>query len=491
MSQSQGSLHKQPLSGQLYGPYGSPYGMRDPGHPDGSGHPEHSGLPEYGGLPEREGPYGFPAQRPQGTPPYGTPAPQDGAPQDRAPQHAAPAAGVAQTGGRAAARRAAQAHQAQAQAQARRGSARGGARGETANRLVPQALVIACLAGGTTAFVAHDKEIELNVDGSPRTLHTFADDVGELLEDEGLRAGPHDALSPAPQEGLSNGDEVELRYGRPLALTLDGQQSRLWTTARTVDEALRELGVRPEGAYLSMPRTHALSRNGTVLEVRTERSVTFVADGREHTVRTNAATVEQAVQDAGIVLKGYDTTSVAPDSFPRDGQTINIMRITGSQKVRDEPVRFDTVRREDPELSEGTEVVVRQGRQGVKRVTYQLRTVNGVKRKPKQVGAEVVDRPQARIVKVGTKKLPDSVAGADGLNWQGLAQCESGGRPDSVDASGTYGGLYQFDTSTWQSLGGSGSPQEAPAEEQTSRAKKLYVDRGSSPWPVCGRKLTQ
>ncbi|NEE57613.1 transglycosylase, partial [Streptomyces sp. SID8455] len=26
--------------------------------------------------------------------------------------------------------------------------------------------------------------------------------------------------------------------------------------------------------------------------------------------------------------------------------------------------------------------------------------------------------------------------------------------------------------------------------EQTYRAKKLYVQRGASPWPHCGRRLT-
>ncbi|MET9972375.1 ubiquitin-like domain-containing protein, partial [Streptomyces sp. NPDC006356] len=61
-------------------------------------------------------------------------------------------------------------------------------------RLVPQALVVAFLAGGTSAFVAKDKAIELNVDGKPRTLHTFADDVTELLDEEGVEVGAHDAV---------------------------------------------------------------------------------------------------------------------------------------------------------------------------------------------------------------------------------------------------------------------------------------------------------
>ncbi|MEU2162946.1 ubiquitin-like domain-containing protein [Streptomyces sp. NPDC019208] len=356
-------------------------------------------------------------------------------------------------------------------------------------RLIPQALVVAFLAGGTTAFVAADKAVRLSVDGVPRTLHTFADDVDELLAEEGLTVGEHDLVAPAPGTDLAHGDEVVVRFGRPVTLTIDGRSRQVWTTARTVEEALRQVGVRANGASMSVSRSRSISRTGLDVDVLTERTVTLLADGRARTIRTNAATAREAVEAAGITLGDLDTTSVPPDSFPRDGQTITVMRISDTEEVRDEPIPYDTVRTDDPGLHRGTEVVARAGRAGARRVTYSVRTVNGVRQKPRKVSEAVVREPVAQQVKTGTKRPPDSVRGAEGLNWKALAQCESGGRPDAVDPSGTYGGLYQFDTRTWQSLGGRGRPQDASPEEQTYRAKKLYVQRGASPWPHCGRRL--
>ncbi|WP_326655247.1 MULTISPECIES: ubiquitin-like domain-containing protein [unclassified Streptomyces] len=360
---------------------------------------------------------------------------------------------------------------------------------DTLRRLIPQALVVAFLAGGTSAFVANDKAVRLSIDGVPRTMHTFADDVQELLEDEGLHVTGHDIIAPAPGAALASGDEIIVRYGRPVMLTLDGQRRRVWTTARTVDGALRQLGVRADGAYLSASRSSPISRTGLALDVRTERTVTFMADGRERAIRTNAASVREALDEAGIELRGQDTTSVPLTGFPRDGQTITVMRITTAEEIREEPIDFETERTGDSSLLAGTDVVARPGRPGARRVTYFLRTVNGVRQKPKKIAEEVVREPVTQQVKVGTKRLPDSVQGADGLNWDALARCESGGRPGAVDPSGTYGGLYQFDTRTWHALGGSGRPQDAPATEQTYRAKKLFVQRGASPWPHCGRRL--
>ncbi|MEV2213786.1 ubiquitin-like domain-containing protein [Streptomyces sp. NPDC050997] len=359
----------------------------------------------------------------------------------------------------------------------------------TMRRLLPQALVVAFLAGGTTAFVAEDKAIELSVDGRPSTLHTFADDVTELLAEEGVEVGAHDVIVPAPGEALASGDEVAVHYARPVRLTLDGQRREVWTTAHTVEEALQQMGVRAEGAYLSASRSRRIGREGLALRVRTERSVTVMADGRARTIRTNAATVREAVAEAGITLRGQDATSVGPESFPRDGQTVTVLRITGTKEVREELIPFGVERTEDASLFQGTEVVERAGQPGLRRVTYTLRTVNGVRQKPRWVRTEVVREPRAQVVKVGTKPLPTSVEGADQLNWQGLAACESGGRPGAVDSSGTYGGLYQFDTQTWQSLGGTGRPQDATESEQTLRAKKLYMRQGTGPWPHCGGRL--
>ena len=87
------------------------------------------------------------------------------------------------------------------------------------------------------------------------------------------------------------------------------------------------------------------------------------------------------------------------------------------------------------------------------------------------------DRPKASSGKA-------NLSGA----WAKVANCESSGNPRAVNGAGYYG-LFQFDLQTWRSVGGSGNPAKASAAEQLMRAKKLYAQRGASPWPVCGKYL--
>jgi soluble lytic murein transglycosylase-like protein len=63
---------------------------------------------------------------------------------------------------------------------------------------------------------------------------------------------------------------------------------------------------------------------------------------------------------------------------------------------------------------------------------------------------------------------------------------ESGGNPAAVNTSSGAGGLYQFLLSTWQSLGYSGLPQDAPVAEQQQAFDRLYAQAGSSPWSTDG-----
>ena len=76
-------------------------------------------------------------------------------------------------------------------------------------------------------------------------------------------------------------------------------------------------------------------------------------------------------------------------------------------------------------------------------------------------------------------------ASADGVNWDAVAACESGGNWSTATGNGYYGGL-QFTMGTWQSNGGAGSPHAASREEQIRVAENVLQSQGIGAWPVCG-----
>ncbi|MGH3982274.1 MAG: transglycosylase family protein [Pseudonocardiaceae bacterium] len=72
------------------------------------------------------------------------------------------------------------------------------------------------------------------------------------------------------------------------------------------------------------------------------------------------------------------------------------------------------------------------------------------------------------------------------MNWDAIAQCESGGNWAISTGNGYYGGL-QFKLSTWRANGGVGNPANATRERQIAVAERVLVSQGIGAWPVCGK----
>jgi len=72
--------------------------------------------------------------------------------------------------------------------------------------------------------------------------------------------------------------------------------------------------------------------------------------------------------------------------------------------------------------------------------------------------------------------------------WDSLAQCESSGDWSTNTGNGFYGGL-QFTLESWQTVGGTGYPNEASPAEQIAMAERLHAIQGWNAWPACSAKL--
>jgi hypothetical protein len=80
--------------------------------------------------------------------------------------------------------------------------------------------------------------------------------------------------------------------------------------------------------------------------------------------------------------------------------------------------------------------------------------------------------------------LSTGTAKADSMNWDAVAQCESGGNWAANTGNGHFGGL-QFKQATWSSNGGFGSPVNASREEQIRVAENVLASQGPKAWPKC------
>jgi resuscitation-promoting factor RpfB len=355
---------------------------------------------------------------------------------------------------------------------------------------VAAALVL--LTTGGAAAITMDKSVTITVDGEAREFHTFAGTVGGALRAADLVMGEHDTLAPGADTRIRDGSQIVLRRGRLVTVRLDGQERDVWTTALTVEEALRQLGMHVEGFEVSADRSRRIPLEGMTFDVRSAKTV-VLTDGGEpaREVSTTALTVEELLADLGVALETTD--AVVPDAATPlvAGLAIQVTRVRVSEVSETQEIAPPVEETDDPEMEKGEEEVTDPGAPGEQIVVYKVTTTNGKVTAREQLTVTVTKEPLVRKVTVGTKP-PLNPDITDGEIWDALAECEAGGNWAINTGNGYYGGL-QFNRQTWLAYDGdqyAPLPHQATREQQIDIATALRDDRGGyGAWPSCSSQL--
>ena len=215
------------------------------------------------------------------------------------------------------------------------------------------------------------------------------------------------------------------------------------------------------------------------------------------------------LEKAGVSAGPIDRVTMEHNGGEATLRVARVVRGTASSTTE---IPYETEEREDAEAEEGTEKTVQEGAAGSEVTETYQETIDGNVTVSAFLSTTRTE-PTKRIVSKGTKakkaedaasksssssdssgssssssgSAPAAVSGDDAAIWAAIAQCESGGHP-SINTGNGYYGMYQFSLPTWRSVGGSGLPSDASAEEQTMRARMLQQRSGWGQWG-CAYKL--
>ncbi|WP_040885121.1 resuscitation-promoting factor [Janibacter sp. HTCC2649] len=371
-------------------------------------------------------------------------------------------------------------------------------------RFAAQGAAALTVAAGSFGVAHLDKAVALSVDGQSSSLHVFGSTVGDALAKKGIKVGEHDQVVPSIGSSLEDGDTISVRYGRKLTVTIDGVAKEYWTTATTVDAALRDLNIRAgSDAKLSASRSQALGRQGLALTVSTPKAFSVKLGGKTQTFTTDAATVGEALSTAGVAVDRDDLVAPARTATLTRGLAVAVTKVDVKSSAKSESVAFGTVTKKDATLLEGQKKVLTAGKAGARALVLRLTYLDGVLKGTKVLSSSTTSQPVAQVVAIGTKPKPaapkptasapapsaGNTSGA-GINlsnaamWDRIAECESSGNWSINTGNGYYGGL-QFDLQTWRGAGGgdfASRPDLASRAEQITVANRVYADRGLQPW---------
>ena len=374
--------------------------------------------------------------------------------------------------------------------------------------VISVAAATALLVAGTaaTAIGTSYRHVTVEVDGVTHDVSGFFTTAGDALSTAGVSVGAHDLVAPASDQSVANGDTVVVRTATEYNVTVDGNQTTAWSTASSIHGVLAALPASASSMAADRSYTRAempVAEAGETIHVIADGATTdVVASSDEGTT----AILEKAGISAGLI----DRVTLEHNGGEA---TLRVARVVRGNVSTTTEIPYETEEREDAEAEEGTEKTVQEGVAGSEVTETYQETVDG-NVTVSAVLSTTRTEPTKRIVSKGTKakkaedaasksssssdssgssassssaSAPAAVSGDDAAIWAAIAQCESGGNP-SINTGNGYYGMYQFSLPTWRSVGGSGLPSDASAEEQTMRARMLQQRSGWGQWG-CAYKL--
>jgi uncharacterized protein YabE (DUF348 family) len=365
-------------------------------------------------------------------------------------------------------------------------------RGRRFTRLLPgprvfaiALLVIATVLGGgwavTRLVEPGGSQVTLLVDGSRQEMRTDAPTVADVLKAQRVHLGRNDVVVPSASSSLHDGLHIDVLRAFPVTVDLDGSVRTVRTVETSAENLAKQLKLGKLTAVRNQPGRLAA---GSTVVFRTRISGSLKVDNQSVTFDSPSRTVDELLQSYNVNLQGDDFVVPAPDTVLKDGATVTVVRVGADVTQSTEKIPFGTVQQPDPSLPIGQTRVIQDGQDGTMTVTYRQRVENG-QRGDRTVVSEVPTvAPKPQIVGYGTYADP---------HWDELAQCESGGRWDTVDPNpnGYDGGLGIY-VKTWLAFGGGEfAPRAgyATREQQIIVGQRIYDKLGWDPWGCANNVL--
>jgi uncharacterized protein YabE (DUF348 family) len=275
-----------------------------------------------------------------------------------------------------------------------------------------------------TACQAKTTPVTILADGQVYSINTVQRVPAVILKDLGITLKPADRIlylgSNTPVDtALPEAKSYTLTIRRSVDITIISPEGRkiIQSSALTVGQAMSEAGYSVYVGDLLDPPAETPISGELEIHYQPGREIVISVDGIQLISRSAAATVGEALAEAGVSLVGLDISQ--PDesaSIPEDGH-IRVVRVVEAVTLSEKTIPFNTRTELTATLELDQQGLVQGGEPGLAITRVRTRSEDGVQVSQQTESESIVRPPQDRIMGFGTKIVIRS-ATIDGVTFE-------------------------------------------------------------------------
>jgi len=172
--------------------------------------------------------------------------------------------------------------------------------------------------------------------------------------------------------------------------------------AVTVGELFEEIGMEVVSGDRMFPEKDANLFSGMTVFVEREKKISIKVDGETKEYSSYQRTIQAVLDESGIELREEDIIKPTREALLDRTTKISVTRVEIKEETVEKKIAFETVEKEDAEISFRKRVVTQKGESGIRSYRYRVSYHDGKEVGRKLLGNEITKEPVKEIVTQGT-----------------------------------------------------------------------------------------
>ena len=245
--------------------------------------------------------------------------------------------------------------------------------------------------------------VVVNANGEQQDIATHAKTVEDVLLSQDITISEHDKVSPSLDTEITDGMEISWEQAEEIFISVDGNQSSIWTTEKLVKNILEEANIEvAEQDKISIGLDTEVGADNKI-DIQKAFQLTLVDGLEERQVWSTSTTVANFLKQQGIKLGELDRVEKSMEDVITPGDRVAVVRVEKVTDVVEESIDFAVEKKHDSSILKGKEQIVTQGKKGTVERTYEVVKENGKVVTKTLQSEKVISNPTTQVVAVGTK----------------------------------------------------------------------------------------
>lgn len=259
-------------------------------------------------------------------------------------------------------------------------------------------------------FQGTKSPVVIMANGEEQKVTTHAETVGELLQARDINVSEYDKVTPSVDTKIVSGMTIEWEQAREVIVSVDGEESSVWTTEKVVKNILEEANIEvTEHDKVSQSLNTEVEADNKI-DIQKAFQLTLVDGLEKRQVWSTSTTVANFLKQQEIQLGEFDRVENKLEDVIAPEEKIVVVRVEKVTDVVEESVDFAVEKKNDSSLLKGKEKVVTEGVAGKVERTYTVVKENGKVVDKSLKSEKVTKEPTTKVVAVGTKVVTASVS---------------------------------------------------------------------------------